>query len=359
MDLSRVHWIDVAKALAVILVVVYHVRASMGYVFAAPSATSSAFWAEFNETALPVRMPLFFLAAGFLAHTAIARPWRVVVKPRIVALLWPYVLWSLAFAAVAGFAYRPEKPFGYTLTRLVSLPFANSAYWFLLMLPLFFILAKLLQRWAAAALAVALVLAVAAPWLEAHVFNQMHWALVYGTTRIARYSFWYLLGCYGFRLLSRTSRVNPLLLLGGGGAAFAGLTLVAESLDLGAPLSFVLSVAGVTALIGLSIWAARFDAIRRASRYLSARTLPIYLIHPMLIVILVLVVQRLGPPPSPADPFAPLVVPLISAACIAVSVIVYDRIRNTRAAWLFAPPSPTALRRRESPGEQTPSATAG
>ena len=335
----RLHWIDLAKACAVVLVVIYHVGAGLEMVIPNGTGSASDFWAEVNRIALPLRMPLFFLVAGMLAHTAVSRRWSAVVRPRIFALLWPYVLWTVAFACVAGAAYRPDDPIAFGIERLKGLPFARAGYWFLLVLAVFFVAAKLLQRWAPLALTLALLVSVAAPWLEAQVFPSMHWLVIYGITKVARYAFWYLLGCYGFREVSRLSHVNPLLLIAGGGAAFGALTWLATSASLAAELSFALSAAGVIAMIGVSAWGVRFETVRRTSRYLASRTLPIYLIHPLLIVLIIVVARLIGVEPLPDDALATLLTPLIAVLLLIVSVIVYDRLSKSRVAWVFAPPA--------------------
>lgn len=343
---GRLYWVDFAKALAVILVVVYHVTGGMNTLFPTPAGAGSSFWNTVNTIALPLRMPLFFVAAGMLAHSAITRPWSAVVRPRVIALLWPYVLWAVVFALVAGFAYRPDDTIGYAVDRLRGVPFGRAGYWFLLVLALFFVAAKLLRRWAPVVLVIALLISAAAPWLEAHVYSELHTLLVYGVTRVARYGFWYLLGCYGFRYVSRVASAPPLLLAAVGGAVFTALTVFTYGGEFRAPFAFALSVAGVTAMIGISVWVSGFAATRPLSRYLAARTLPIYLIHPMIIVVVVLIGRLLGGGVQPNDALSFILTPVVTVMCIVIAVLIYDRVKESRAAWLFAPPRWPVLSRR-------------
>lgn len=354
----RLHWIDFAKTIAISLVVVYHVTIGMDFLFPTPGGSGSALWTRFNLIAVPLRMPLFFLAAGILAHFAITRPWVAVIRPRIIVLLWPYVLWTIAFACVAGFAYRPDDVLGYGIERLMGLPVARAGYWFLLVLVIFFVVAKLLRRWSLIALSVTLLLALAAPWLEAHVYPELPWLTVYGVTRITRYAFWYFLGCYGYRYLSRIARIKPFVLIAGGGVTFALLTVIGYRTGTAAELVFALSVTGLTAMTGLSLWVSRFDSVRRVSKYMAARSLPIYLIHPMLIVLIVTVTRLVGGADQPNNLLATILVPLVSALAIAASIALYNWIAKGPAVWVFAPPAlldRVQTRRRSSSSELEPS----
>lgn len=344
---ARYHWIDFAKALAITLVVIYHVGAAMDFLFPPPPGAGEPFWSAFNRIAVPLRMPLFFVTAGLLAHSALARRWKAVMRPRVVALVWPYVLWSIALACVAAFAYRPSNITGYLVERLSGLPLALSGYWFLLVLAIFFIVAKLLRRWAFAILAAALVLAMASPWLELHAFPGMPWLTIYGVTRVARYLFWFLLGCYASRFVSRIANANPITLSVGGGVGFVVLTWYANSTDSGALLGFALSVTGVTAMVGVSISVARIEKLRRAFRYLAVRTLPIYLIHPILIVLLIIGVRVMGGIAAFDDIATIVLIPAIAAMCILVSVLLFNEFSTGRAAWVFALPAwPSRIGRR-------------
>lgn len=310
----------------------------MAYLFPTPDGPASAFWTSFNETFLPMRMPLFFVAAGLLAHDAMSRPWRAVLHPRIVTLIWPYLLWSLAFAAVAGFAYRPDSPADFALQRLVSTPLAASPYWFLAILVLFFVAARTLRPWAPVVLAGSLALAVAAPFLEPLILETVPGALAHTAVRVSRYAFWYLLGCYATERVHRLARIDPVSLFLGGSAAFAGLTWVASRADVGAELRFVLSGAGLAGAVGFSVLVARSERVRSISRYVAARTLAIYLIHPMIICLILLTAVLAGGPSQPNGPWATALTPLLSVFCIVVSVAVYDRVSATSASWLFTAP---------------------
>lgn len=129
---GRLAWVDTAKSAAIILVVLYHVSV-VGVSLLLQDADSAvlSFWREVSRMLLPVRMPLFFLTAGLLAVGAIHRPWKAVWRNRLANLIWPFLLWSMIFAAVSGFAYRPSAPESYFWENAAAIPFGGTAYWFL------------------------------------------------------------------------------------------------------------------------------------------------------------------------------------------------------------------------------------
>ena len=344
---ERLHWVDVAKAVAIVLVVLYHVGgAGMDRMFPDPGGHASGLWTRVNAALLPMRMPLFFLTAGLLAHRAVRRPWPVVWRGRVVVLMWPYLLWSVVFAAIAGFAYSPEDPAWYTVNHLQTLPFAGTAYWFLAILTIFFVAAKLLRKWPATVLTVTLVLAVSAPYIEPVIAESFPEITTYAIIRVGRYAFWYFLGCYAYDAVERLAHVNPWPLVLGGGSAFVVMTYFSLAEGYDRPLAFALSVAGLTAAVGGSVVAVRAAPVRRVARYVAARTLPIYLVHPLLVNLLVLAMVHLGGPLGPDETLATWLAPVITLACVVVSVVVYDRVSATRAAWIFAPPAMLTRERR-------------
>lgn len=284
-------------------------------------------------------MPLFFLTAGLLAHSAIHRDWRAVCKRRILVLLWPYILWSVAFGSFAGFAYYPESPLLYTLYRWAAIPFASTAYWFLAVLIVFFVLAKALRRQRWLVLGAASVLAIAAPFVEPLIEESLPSVAAYALVRVLRYSVWYFLGCYGVSAVKQGVKFSPWFLLGGGGVLFAGLTWVAWSFDLSAPFSLPVSVAGLVASVGMSVLAVRNGRVKALSTYLAQRTLPIYLLHPVLINLAVLVAILSGAELAANDFAATLLTPLLTIAAVGISVLVYDCLQGTRMEWLYRPPS--------------------
>lgn len=335
---QRLHWVDFAKAAAIILVVIYHVGGSgMDHLTGHYETAGSPFWEGINGVLTPIRMPLFFICAGLLAQAALARPWRAVWHPRFVILLWPYLLWSLLFAAVAACAYAPSNPRGYAVDQLLALPAGASPYWFLAALVVFFTVARVFGRSPTVILVASALVAALTPLLAPQVLEVVPDPVDQTVLRYGRNAFWYFLGCFGAGIVGRLVALSPPLLALVGGAAYGGIAAFARLADRGAELNFVLSATGVAAAIGASVWAVRHQRVRDWSQYLAARTLPIYLVHPLLMSLTVLVVARLAGLRLDQG-MATAVTPLLVALFTFVSVWLYDRTRETRASWVFTAP---------------------
>jgi uncharacterized membrane protein YcfT len=87
---SREVWIDAVKGLTIILVVFHHVfhgvQASIGF---------SDLTLEIYRLTSPIRMPLFFLVAGFFAKKSIDGSIHKFIDTKVAHFIYLYVLWSI------------------------------------------------------------------------------------------------------------------------------------------------------------------------------------------------------------------------------------------------------------------------
>lgn len=136
---SRIDWIDQARGLCIILVVMMHSTLGVGL------AMDGEGWMHgLVAFAEPFRVPAFFVVAGLFAHRVLGWTWRRFVDRRILHYVYFYCLWvSIQFAfkapgmvADAGIAAAVEA----YLMAFVQ-PFGTL--WFIYMLPIFFLVVRL------------------------------------------------------------------------------------------------------------------------------------------------------------------------------------------------------------------------
>jgi len=112
------------------------------------------------DFAAPFRVPAFFLMSGLLLSRTINQPWPVYLDRKVLHFAYFYLLW-LVINCVIKFGLRgPGATLGEILFGLIE-PFGTL--WFIYILPFFFVVTRLAQRWPALLLSVALAMNLLAP----------------------------------------------------------------------------------------------------------------------------------------------------------------------------------------------------
>ncbi|MBW7950729.1 MAG: acyltransferase family protein [Pseudorhodoplanes sp.] len=140
-DQDRIGWIDNARGITIILVVMMHSTLGVEAVLG-----REGFMHYAVAFATPFRIPAFFLISGLLLARTIDRPWRAYLDGKVVHFVYFYVLWLTiqfafkfpAFAAERGMAGAA----GLYLESLVQ-PFGTL--WFIYLLPVFFVVTRLVR----------------------------------------------------------------------------------------------------------------------------------------------------------------------------------------------------------------------
>ncbi|WP_423067625.1 acyltransferase family protein [Devosia sp. CN2-171] len=152
---ERLSWVDAAKGLSIILVVMMHSAYGVG-----EDLNGTGVLHYIIGWATPFRMPEFFLISGLFLGQVIARPWAHYADRRVVHYLYFYLLWAvlqIAFKVGLG-----TGDFGEALAqvaRAVIEPY--GVLWFIYMLAVYSLVTKLLfaarvPHWLALAVGVAL-----------------------------------------------------------------------------------------------------------------------------------------------------------------------------------------------------------
>jgi uncharacterized membrane protein YcfT len=258
MTSARLGWVDYCKGICIILVVMMH--STLGVERALGETT----WLNgFIAWAKPFRMPDFFLISALFLSRRIAAPWRSYLDRKVVHFAYFYLLWmtiqlvikSPGIAAGEGLA----APFSTWLDALIN-PFGTL--WFIYLLAVFFLLAKLLRPVPSA------LVWITAALLEAAPIETGNLLLDEFASRFVYFYTGYLLGP---RILAEVHalsgrKTGGLLLVLGLWAALNTL-LVAHGLAVLPGISLVLGLAGAGAVILTGLLLARtglFTWIRHA-----------------------------------------------------------------------------------------------
>ncbi|MEH3117637.1 MAG: acyltransferase family protein [Methylorubrum populi] len=146
-EAARLAWVDVAKGLCIVLVVMMHSTLGTG-----EALGGEGFLHGVVEFAKPFRIPDFFLLSGLFLGRVIDRDWRLFADRRVVHFAYFYGLWVViqslfkAGAIVAGAEGTQAKlaAFGLHLAEALVVPY--STLWFVYLLAVFSVVTKLLHR---------------------------------------------------------------------------------------------------------------------------------------------------------------------------------------------------------------------
>ena len=139
---SRVDWVDYAKGICIILVVMMH--STLGVEKVAGDLTSLH---PFIDWARPFRMPDFFLISGLFLASRIDRPWRNFLDSKVLHFIYFYILWmSIQLLAKAYGILAEQGPHALFSTYVLGFIQPFGTLWFIYMLAIFFPVTKLLRN---------------------------------------------------------------------------------------------------------------------------------------------------------------------------------------------------------------------
>ncbi|MGJ7440263.1 acyltransferase family protein [Aquipuribacter sp. MA13-6] len=338
---GRYEWVDVAKALSIVLVVAYHVGVqARGTVLAGVSSPWVTTWLDLNAVLTPVRMPLFFLVSGLLAAGAVRRPWGAALRGRLSHQLWPYALWTVPFGLVWVYAVFPTDKRSWFSYNLEMLPLGGLAYWYLYALALFFVVAKLGRRAPGVVLVVSGALLLNTSTLAGLLGTGETQSHLVNVTRWSVFGFWFFLGCYARPLVVQvaaastpvTSLVAALVF----GWSVTGLYFRGEIVG----TMPVVTLLGLVTGVLVSVQLARLPLVARLGSVVGSRTLVVYLVHPFVIQLsTVLMVATGGSPLIGAPlPVQAVWIPFWTVSLVAAAVGFDVLCRRVGPRWLLDPP---------------------
>lgn len=304
---NRLHALDNAKGLSVILVVFWHVLMVSPSVGFAPHPV----YYSINAPLLSIRMPLFFFVSGVVIAHSLSDRWENFFRSKLLNLLWIYALWTVIYTLVQ------RRPPSHILTAWVR---PEIHLWFIWGLIIYRLLSYLLRRHRS----VILVLSLALSLLAYHNLPQDFWSSLSTHQRsVVKYgAFFFFAVWYGRQIVSYLYR-RPWI------ALVAGLlvAIFASELD----LVFLLSLSGVVLILSASILISEhLDAVQTAFTFVGRRSLEIFVLH----------FGMVGPFLKIAKSYsysAVWAVPVVTIACVALAILL-RQITDRFAPWLFTAP---------------------
>jgi uncharacterized membrane protein YcfT len=138
----RVDWVDYAKGICIVLVVMMHSTLGVEKAFGVESYLGS-----FIAWAQPFRMPDFFLLSGLFLSRRIAMPWAGYVDKKVVHFLYFYVIWmSIQLALKSYGIVQAEGLQGLANSFAFAFIEPFGTLWFIYLLPVFFVVTKVLRK---------------------------------------------------------------------------------------------------------------------------------------------------------------------------------------------------------------------
>lgn len=148
---ERVAWVDYGKGLCIFFVVMMHSTLGVG-----EAMSGEGYMHYVVAFAAPFRMPDFFLIAGLFLWKVIDRPWTTYLDRKVAHFFYFYVLWLAIQLLFKAPGIAAEEGAGAVVTTFfMSFVDPFGTLWFIYMLPVFFIITRLIKNIPTAAVLVA------------------------------------------------------------------------------------------------------------------------------------------------------------------------------------------------------------
>ena len=334
----RLDWVDIAKGICIMLVVLMH--SALGV----EKAGGEPAWLHgFIDWAHPFRMPDFFLISGLFLAARIDRPWAQYLDTKVLHFAYFYVLWYNIQFVIRMPGMVAES--GLEATALLYLskyvqPFGTL--WFIYLLAVFFIAAKLMHcmpRWFVLAWAAALHLS--APHTGSIVIDEFCERFVFFYTGYAAAG--YVMAYAG--LLQRL----PVRPIAGALLVWAALNgaAVAAGIDRMPVIDLVVSYVGIAAVVATSVLLSR-GPLAAGMAYCGRHSIVIYLAFTLFMAPVRSVLLRLL-----GAQHADVIGIVVACASIAGALLLRRAVSGTPLRLLFVRPGwcrmPRSLQKQSVP----------
>ena len=275
---KRHAWVDVAKGISIILVVMMHSTYGVG-----EATERVGFMHYVLGFATPFRMPEFFLVSGLFLSAVIARPWLHFADRRVVHYLYFYALWAVI---LIGFKHLlvDRDPAGAAALLASAIYEPYSILWFIYALAVFGLIAKLLHHLRAPHILVLIAAAAASIAPIATPISIVNYVAEYFVYFYAGYALAPAIFDFARRIethpalallgLAAWAVVNAALVFSPGHSVTYGVVTSGAAHIPGA--NFVMALAGALAICAASVLIARLAGFAWL-RWVGAHSIVIYL----------------------------------------------------------------------------------
>ena len=324
MSKLRIDWVDYAKGLCIILVVMMHSTLGVEKAMGAASALG-----HFVEWARPFRMPDFFMISGLFLASRIGRPWREYLDTKVVHFAYFYLLWMTIQFAFKGYGIWQEQGLaGLGQGWLMGLIEPFGTLWFIYLLAVFFIVVKATRQ-----VPPVLIFAIGAGLEMLPI--ETGWLLI--DEFCARFVYFFA----GYWMAQRIFDFAFEVGLRSTAAIIAGLVIwaIANGVAVGLGwshlpgVSLIMGFVGASAVVSTGVLLSKFR-LADAIRYCGQNSIVIYLAF-----FLPMAVMRALLLKSPLAGQLSLVALIVTAFGVVCPVLLFWAVRGTRLSFLFRRPT--------------------
>jgi len=320
---GRVDWVDYAKGICIILVVMMH--STLGV----EKAAGELSWLNgFIEWARPFRMPDFFLISGLFLSTRIDRPWRPYLDTKLVHFAYFYILWmTIQFAMKSTGIFLSDGPLAALQAYGLGLIQPYGTLWFIYLLAIFFVVVKALKD-----VPPLLIFAVGVVLEMAHM--ETGWIVIDEfANRFVYFYAGYWLAKHVFAFAREVNSLNPLgILLGLVMWGIINAILVSNGMAHMPGVSLILGFIGAGAVISTGVLLSRFS-FTFPIRYCGENSIVIYLSFFMFMAATRTLLLKLGVIEDLA-----IVSFIVTAVGVISPVLLFWAVRHTPLSFLFRRP---------------------
>lgn len=274
---ERVAWVDIAKGLSILLVVLLHSTDML-----VRKEIASDVWVTFNSALQPIRMPLFFVASGLFAQGLLKMEWAKMLRSRTAHLFYLYFLWTAIFVGAHNLLPQETAHGGYAQFQSIihGIYIPSSALWFIYGLAIFGVAAKAMKNVPLVGqFAIAIALNITAQYVT--IVN-------FGWNNLAEYFVYFLVGMHFRSIVVKVAKHNSTAWIAVSIAAYAGAGALYGMVNGhgGDGLKILVSSTGLVAGVLIASRLAGTQ-VGNVFNYVGKNTIGIYLMFDIMIAIVV------------------------------------------------------------------------